>query len=116
MPGTQSSLKTLGDLSTQLGEQVSQTIHIFFDNRFTVSICMIPGHYNESLEEFTFSMNEHYFLTDPDEMQFSHFPFLQVQAAHLKRFSGGNLFLFRASLTTTVGSLWPSRSRWRSST
>ena len=116
MPGTQSSLKTLGDLSTQLGEQVSQTIHIFCDNRFTVSICMIPGHYNESLEEFTFSMNEHYFLTDPDEMQFSHFPFLQVQAAHLKRFSGGNLFLFRASLTTTVGSSWPSRSRWRSST
>ena len=78
MPGTQSSLKTLGDLSTQLGEQVSQTIHIFCDNRFTVSIYMIPGHYNESLEEFTFSMNEHYFLTDPDEMQFSHFPFLQV--------------------------------------
>ena len=36
------------------------------------------GHYNEALEEFTFSINEHYFLTDPDEMQFSHFPFLQV--------------------------------------
>ena len=55
-----------------------QSNYIFCDNRFTVSICMIPGHYNESLEEFTFSMNEHYFLTDPDEMQFSHFPFLQV--------------------------------------
>ena len=38
------------------------------------------GHYNEALEEFTFSINEHYFLTDPDEMQFSHFPFLQVDS------------------------------------
>ena len=32
------------------------------------------------MEEFTFSINEHYFLTDPDEMQFSHFPFLQVDS------------------------------------
>ena len=43
------------------------------------------GHYNEALEEFTFSINEHYFLTDPDEMQFSHFPFLQVASQILCR-------------------------------
>lgn len=42
------------------------------------NIYIKPGHYNEILEEFTFSLNEHFFLTDPDEMQFSHFPFLQV--------------------------------------
>ena len=44
-------------------------------------IVFLPiGHYNEALEEFTFSINEHYFLTDPDEMQFSHFPFLQADS------------------------------------
>ena len=42
------------------------------------STYITAGHYNETLEEFTFSLNEHFFLTDPDEMQFSHFPFLQV--------------------------------------
>ena len=78
-PGTPFSLKTLGDLLTQLGEQVipscKQKQSVLEGDKITIS-----GHYNESLEEFTFSMNEHYFLTDPDEMQFSHFPFLQVQA------------------------------------
>jgi transglutaminase/protease-like cytokinesis protein 3 len=34
------------------------------------------GSYNEVLEEFTFALNEHYFLTDPDELQFSHFPYV----------------------------------------
>ena len=43
-----------------------------------LSTYITAGHYNETLEEFTFSLNEHFFLTDPDEMQFSHFPFLQV--------------------------------------
>ena len=49
------------------------------DETFANKYFLILGHYNEALEEFTFSLNEHYFLTDPDEMQFSHFPFLQVQ-------------------------------------
>ena len=36
------------------------------------------GSYNEVGDEFTFHLNEHYFLTDPDELQFSHYPFLNV--------------------------------------
>ena len=75
--GTQCSSKTPGDSSTPPGGQVGQND----DSCLCFRLEFLPiGHYNEVLEEFTFSINEHYFLTDPDEMQFSHFPFLQVDS------------------------------------
>ena len=56
-------------------------MQVFVRCKFFLQMKVFPiGHYNEALEEFTFSINEHYFLTDPDEMQFSHFPFLQVDS------------------------------------
>ena len=37
----------------------------------------VVGSYNEDTREYIKELNEHFFLTDPEEFSFSHFPYIE---------------------------------------
>ena len=74
------------------------------------------GSFNSSSMTFEKRLNEHFFLTDPEELIYTHFPY--DEASHSSNIEfvfffmkvNNDTYFFRVRMITTVGSCWTSQS------